>query len=175
MVKRKELKVTIEIAKEMGYSLLYPNIGLSDKKWDYYFRWKNDLVLYHEEERVFVELHVGIYYHKLLPRHREDILFKGLVKESIGGVSIDCMNRNNTFLYLAFHGGFHQYYRLFWLRDFAQALDKWDLDHGLILENAKRIGIERLLGLSLVLAKKFFENEIPLELRILSGERSKNC
>ncbi len=161
LVRQDDLERCILIAEEMGFSLLYPKGDFSEIRWNYYFKWKNDLVLYHEEERVFVELHVGVYYHKLLPRQHDEIFFRDLVKESIGAISMDCLNRNNTFLYLAFHGGFHQYFRLFWLRDFAEALQKWDLDHRLILKNAKEIGIERLLGLSLVLAEEFFNTEIP--------------
>lgn len=172
LVRKEEIELTIQIAKEMGYSLLYPNVGLSVRKWKYYFEWKNDVVLYHKKEGISVELHVGIFYHKLLPRRFENIFFRDLIKESIGGISIDSLNRNNTFLYLAFHGAYHQYSLLFWLRDFSDALQKWELDHTLILENARNIGIERMLGVSLILARKFFKIKIPQTYKTFLEEES---
>ena len=73
------------------------------------------------------------------------------------------MNKDNTFLYLTYHGAQHMYFRLFWLRDVAEALKRWKLDNSKILNNAYELGIVRLLGVSLELAREFFDVKIPEE------------
>lgn len=172
LIAKEELELAIQIASEMGFILKYPEKGFSEKRWSYYFKWKNDVVLFHESERIFIEFHVGIYYHKLLPEQLEFYLLRDLTEESIGGIPFDCMNRNSTFLYLVFHGGFHQYFLLFWLRDISEALLKWDLNHNLIMEYSREMGIDRLLGVSLFLAKRFFNTEIPEAYRLYLEEHS---
>jgi len=52
---------------------------------------------------------------------------------------------------------------LFWLRDVAEAMKQWELDHSKILSNAHILGIERILGVSLELAREFFDVKIPEE------------
>ena len=52
---------------------------------------------------------------------------------------------------------------MFWLRDLAEAIKRWDLDHSQILNNAKELGVERLLGVSLELAKEYFDVDVPEE------------
>ncbi len=73
----------------------------------------------------------GVYYHNLLKKDQERILWENLKEVRIGGSSVRCMNNNNTFIYLAFHGGLHQFFRLFWLRDIAVTLENWDIDSAL--------------------------------------------
>ena len=161
LVKREDVERVIEFAKGIGYELIHPNSNLSQKQWNYYFKYKKDVGLVNRDKGVFIELHIGVYYHELLKVSEEKLLWQDLSEEVIGGTPVKCMNKDNTFLYLTYHGGQHQYFRLFWLRDVAEAIRRWELDHQKILENAKSLGIERLLGVSLELAKEFFAVEIP--------------
>ena len=43
------------------------------------------------------------------------------------------------------------------------ALGKWDLDHKLIMEKAIALGVDRLLGMGLLLSKEIFGTELPVE------------
>ena len=79
----------------------------------------------------------------------------------MGQTMVPSMNRNNTFLYLTIHGGHHLYFRLFWLRDIAEGLLRWDLDHRSIISTAKELKVERLLMVSILLASSFFGIDIP--------------
>lgn len=163
MVRKTDVLKVIDSLDGIGFKQSHPNQDLSEKQWDYYFRWKKDIGLVNRELGVFLELHTGIYYNELLNHQKERLFFEDLTQETLGGVTVPCMNQDNTFLYLTYHGAQHMYFRLFWLRDVAEALKRWDLDHSKILSNAHELGIERLLGLSLELAKEFFKAEIPKE------------
>lgn len=161
LIVRNDLQKAINIACAMGFSLAYPKGELSSRKWKYYFKWKNDVGLIHKEKNIFIELHIGIYYHDLLKNNLQYLFLADKIEESLGGEKVKCLNRSNMFLYLTYHGGLHQYVLLFWLRDVSEAIIKWDLDHASILHKAKLIGIERLLGVSLILAQEIFQSDIP--------------
>jgi len=161
LIRSADIKNIIQIAERQGFELGYPDRKLSPRQWAYYFRYKKDIGLFNRQHNIFVELHLGVYYHRLFEQEGEKILWEDLVNDSVGSTAIRRMNNNNTFLYLTFHGGLHQYFRLFWLRDVAACLEKWDLDHQQIIEKARALGIERLIFVSVLLAQDYFKIELP--------------
>ena len=84
--------------------------------------------MYNRDQGSFLELHAAIDNHCMIRRSEENMLWDELTEQIIGGSKYLCMNEDNTFLYLTFHGGMHQFTRLFWLRDVAEALKRWSLD-----------------------------------------------
>jgi len=160
-IKREDVDEALNILKSLDYDLLSPAKELSKEQWNYYFRYKYDVGLIHREQGVVVELHSGVYYPGLFRVSREGNLWKEQEEVSMGTNIVNTMNKENTFLYLTLHGGHHLYFRLFWLRDVAEALRRWDLDHRNLIILAKELKVERLLFVSLMLVKAFFGVEIP--------------
>jgi len=163
LVRGEQIERIIEIPKDLGYTLTFPNPGFSSRRWNYYFRYKKEIGMHNKDQGIFLELHAGIDNHSLIRQSKEDFLWEGLSEQTVGGNQYLSMNEDNTFLYLTFHGGMHQFTRLFWLRDVAEALNRWSLDHQKILINARSLGIERMLGMGLVLAREYFNAGIPHE------------
>ncbi|MEN8158302.1 MAG: nucleotidyltransferase family protein [Bacteroidota bacterium] len=163
LIRGEEIIPIIEIAKGLGLTLRFPKQDLLSNQWSYYFRYKKDIGLFWKEHGVFVELHTGIDNYELLDDTEENPLWEALSEQKMGSTHFHVMNHGSSFLYMAFHGAFHQYFRLFWLRDVAEALNSWELDHQKILSDARSLGIERLLGVTLLLTKEYFGIKIPDE------------
>lgn len=163
VVRREQFLEIVMVLEGKDYKLAHPNDGLTLEQWDYYFKYKKDVALLNRENDVVIELHLGIFRQELIRKGTEIINWASLVEERIGSVQVKCLNLNISFLYLIYHGGQHQYFRLFWLNDIAEALGKWDLNHKWIMEKASDLGIDRLLGMGLLLSKEFFGTKIPLE------------
>ena len=163
LVRNEDTKRIIELAEREGFELKFPKAGLSERQWRYYRRYKKDIGLHNKEHRIFVELHYSFENYLGLSSSDMDLFIQHTEEVRIGELRFPSMNKHYTFLYLALHGGVHQYRRLFWLRDVAEALISWELDHQKILADAKAMGIERLLGISMELAKEIFSIEIPEE------------
>ncbi len=161
LVREVNIKRILKVAEGVGFSLKFPKADLTSKQWAYYFKYKKDIGLASREQGVFVELHTSIDNHELLNLKEEKRFWENLSSEKIGDTLFHCMNHESTFLYLAYHGGLHQYTRVFWLRDVAAALESWNLDHQKIQIDALKLGIGRLLGVSLELASEYFNAEIP--------------
>jgi hypothetical protein len=165
LIRDPDIQRIIRLAGEEGFELLYPKKGLSARQWRYYLKYKKDIGLVHRESGILVELHHGFENYLGLTSAHMDRFVRETETVRIGDLRFTTMNRHMTFLYLVMHGGVHQYRRLFWLRDVATALEKWELDHGSVLADARNMGIGRLLGISLMLAGELFGTGIPEEYR----------
>ena len=163
VVRREEFLKVLEVLDEMGYKMGHPKKSLNLGQWDYYFKYKKDVALINRGSDVVVELHVGIFRQELIRAPSETFIWDLLDEEQLGTVAVKCLNLNASFLYLIYHGGQHQYFRLFWLRDVALALESWTLDHNSILEKATILGIDRLMGMGLLLSQFYFGTNIPSE------------
>ncbi len=163
VVRREEFLKVLEVLDNMGYKMGHPKKSLNPGQWEYYFKYKKDVALINRGSDVVVELHVEIFRQELIRAPSETFIWDLLVDERLGTVAVKCLNLNATFLYLIYHGGQHQYFRLFWLKDVAVALERWTLDHNWILEKATNLGIDRLMGMGLQLSQLFFRSNIPSE------------
>lgn len=172
LVEPSELDRTIETLKQCGYTVSYPG-KLTAKQQGLYRRYRKDVGLYNRERKIFVELHYGIYVHELLKREVEKELIHSTGSMQAQNTSITVLDRETTFIYLMYHGCLHQYFRLFWLRDVAECLDRWELDHGRVLQLALRLGFGRILAVSLLLAGQYFPVNIPAVYRPLLSVQAK--
>ena len=161
LVRPRDIWRSVEALGKLGFSVYYPNADLSEEQWKYYFTYKKEIGLTHRTQRTSIELHTGIYTHQLLRKSDESILLGESIEIPIYDTAVKTFNHENNFLYLAYHGASHLYKRLFWLRDVAKALEIWELDHKSIYEKALDLGIERLLGVSLLLCQEFCGSQIP--------------
>ncbi|MCK4881111.1 MAG: nucleotidyltransferase family protein, partial [Bacteroidales bacterium] len=161
LVRGVESQQVIKIVEKLGFSLKFPRPGISARQWKYYTRHKKHFGLYNGEQGVMLELHTSIENHVVLKPDDVSLFLKETEMVEVGGTSFRCMNKAYTFLYLTLHGGVHQYRRLFWLRDVAEALEQWEIDHRNVLAISQKMRIEHILGVSLLLSKAFFNTEIP--------------
>lgn len=165
LVDRSVMWESVDVLRSLGFRILYPREQLTQEQWNYYFKYKKEIGLVHKTQKSYIELHVGVYIHELLKKSEESVLLEDLVEEVIYDARIKTLNKENTFLYIAYHGAYHLYNRLFWLRDVAEAIKRWKLDHAVILEKARRLGIDRLLGVSILLAEEYAGSAIPAAYR----------
>jgi hypothetical protein len=163
VVRKNQFHEVVNVLKGMGYKMAHPDKVLDLEQWDFYFKYKKDVALINRESNLIVELHVEIFRQELMKESAEAFAWHGLVEDRIGTVPVKSLNLNTTFLYLIYHGGQHLYFRLFWLKDISIALGSWDLDHNLILEKAINLGVDRLLGMGLLLSHEYFGTYIPSE------------
>jgi len=150
----------VEVLKEAGYTSYIPSGELQERQWRYYFRHQYDVALKGPNPGSIIELHSGIAYPGFL-NSEVTSLVEDLQEYELPGIRILSMTRESTFLYLVIHGAHHLYFRLFWLRDLAEALQRWELDHQVIYENARLMGIERMVAVSLKLVDSYFGVEVP--------------
>jgi hypothetical protein len=91
---------------------------------------------------------------------------------TIGGNQLMTLSPEDLLLVLCLHGFTHFWERLGWICDVASLIDqKKDIDWQLVLANANRLGMRRILLLGLVLATDLLNATMPLEIRkVVSGD-----
>jgi len=152
----------LELLQKLGYVLKFPEKELTARQWRIYLRHQYDVGLVHREQGIMLELHTRIVYPGLLGGLENLITDKQETIEIVGR-PVRSMSKEGTFLYLAIHGTHHLFFRLFWLLDLAEALNRWELDHASILGTVRQMGIERMVGVGIKLAGYYFDVNIPAE------------
>src|SRR5258706_4941231 len=85
---------------------------------------------------------------------------------AIGGNQLMTLSPEDLLLVLCLHGFTHFWERLGWICDVASLMDQEkDIDWQLVLANANRLGMRRILLLGLVLATDLLDATMPLEIR----------
>jgi hypothetical protein len=171
LIDRADMERTARVLTDCGYNQSHPR-SLTPRQERIYTRYKKDVGFYNREQQLFIELHYGIYVHKLLRRADEPAIRDATETVELHNEEIVVFERATTFIYLVYHGCLHQFFRLFWLRDVAEALQKWELDHAAILEKMRTLGLERMAGIALLLAERWFAVQIPEPYRKVISEDS---
>jgi hypothetical protein len=93
-------------------------------------------------------------------------LWNHLEPVTIGGKQLMTFSSEDSLLVLCLHGFTHLWERLGWICDVASLIDRQEnLDWHLLLENANRLGMRRILLLGLVLAADLLDASVPIKVR----------
>jgi len=89
-------------------------------------------------------------------------LFERAVKVTLGGRSVKTPSPEDLLLVLSVHAAKHVWGRLILLRDIAQILKLENLNWDWVQSRARELGIERILGVTFLLANRFLGAGIPV-------------
>ena len=160
----------METLRRAGYTRVYPE-QLSKRQWRTYAAYKKDAGLRHRERGIFLELHYGIHYHRMLEKRHAWWFFQGPGHILIRGMKVPVMQPEALFIYLVFHGAQHRFSRLFWLRDVDACLRNRPPDPEKVMEMIRKTRLHRLLGVTMALTEKYFHTPVPGLFRPCMQER----
>jgi hypothetical protein len=92
-----------------------------------------------------------------------DALFSRSIQLNLDGVFLRTMGHEDLLLVLCVHAAKHEWAQLGMLRDIA-ALANFDLDWSWIIAEARRLGILKILQVSLVALSELFDTSLPTQL-----------
>jgi hypothetical protein len=162
LVNEDDLQKALKALQASGYKRKFPKKELTGKQWNTYLKHQYDVGLIHNEHGTLLELHTRISYPALLGG-MEQLITSEQISIDLAGRPVPCLSSEAAFLYLAVHGAHHLFFRLFWLRDLKEALNRWDLDHARVISLAEQMDIERILGIGLTLAAYFTGMKPPAD------------
>lgn len=90
-----------------------------------------------------------------------DGLFERAVSVTFAGRTVKTPSPEDLVLILSMHAAKHVWGRIIWLCDISQILKRADLNWGWILSQARSLGIERILHITLLLADRLLGSAIP--------------
>ena len=159
LIGEKDIDKVLKLFSTLGYRIVRKE---RDKPEQYFRRIKKNYSLIHPGKRILVELHWGLFSNRFFyPEQRS--LFEATGFQLLNQTPVRIMNRENTFLYLCMHGIYHEYFRLFWLRDIAEILKHWKPDYGKIVSKTESEGMLRIVASSAILAGEVFNITTPFD------------
>lgn len=88
-------------------------------------------------------------------------LFDRAVNATLAGRTVKMPSPEDLLLILSVHAAKHVWGRLIWLRDIAQILQRDNLNWDRIQPQARHLGVERILHITLLLLDRFFGTRLP--------------
>ena len=162
MVTGRELPDAAAALQEMGYSCALTEAFRERQALDSFTRFAHHIVFFRPKCETMIELHVRPFRNQhLLPLSTLETEPRETTAPG-GAAHFRVPTWRWNFVYLALHGYVHRWERAKWLVDIPPVLDllsgaDWQWIHQL----ARRLAIERALGIALVLSRDFLEAEIP--------------
>ena len=150
------------VLQELGYA---PKLQLSCRQEEEFLRSGYEYVFGLGLERNLVEVQWQI-----VPRFYSigfdmEALFARAIDLDYGGLRLPTLGREDQMLVACIHAAKHEWAQLGMVRDIA-TLSCFDLDWNWIIAEARRLGIVRMLALSMALAKNLFSFDSPLPLEL---------
>ena len=137
LIKPNSLNKTLQLLQEKGYE--YPDFTWpeSKKKQKITLHFLNQVEMVHKQTGVMLEIHWKLF----STRITDQKILGSLIKENIetvefGGVELHRFSNEFELFYLIAHGGVHAWFRLKWLVDIHEMLERksfaWDQFHSII-------------------------------------------
>ena len=119
---------------------------------------------------------------RILPRFYSvdfdvDGLFDRAVPCTLGGAALRTLCAEDLILVLCVHAAKHAWQQLSWLCDIAELARSQQIDWNAVQEQAKHLGIQRIVAVSFFLAHKLLQTPLPdvLQPQVQKGAPSKLC
>lgn len=157
LIQEKDIDLFMDVLYKMGYQLIGSEKNRPEKA---FRKIKKNYTLIHPETRLIIEIHWDLFSNPWFYTHQHSF-FENPDTEKLNGTRITTLNKENNFLYLCMHGIYHEFFRLFWLRDIAEILKKWDLDWDEIKKRADKEGIDRIIASACLLAGEIYNFKTP--------------
>lgn len=159
LIRENDIDLFMDFFHGLGYRLVKAEKDRPERS---FRRIKKNYTLIHSETRLIVELHWDLFSNPYFYTYQSTFC-ENPDSEKLNGTLITTLNRENNFLYLCMHGIYHEFFRLFWLRDVAHMVRNNKLDWNGILNRARKEGIDRIILAAVILAREVYKFETPYE------------
>jgi hypothetical protein len=158
LIRQKDLPRVREELGRIGYK---PNLQLSDIEERAYLKSGYECAFDGSAGRNLVEVQWAIQPRFYSVDYDMDDLFARAVTASVAGRRVKVPSAEDLFLILSVHAAKHVWERLIWLCDLVRIMNIPTLDWNWIASEANRIGVARILHVSLLLAERTLNAPIP--------------
>jgi len=149
LVDPRKIKEAERLLEKHGYQKISPSFSLSPKQSRYNLSRTAEVVFTNPGRNVLIELHWRLFNNRYLMNVSFNELYDNSVLVTAGGKAVKTLGEMHKVLYLACHGSYHHWIRLFWLRDFAELLhDKKDDFFEKVISLADKKGLSRVFARS---------------------------
>ena len=154
-----------------GFTRIVPDFSLPPRQLSYFIKNGHHFVYAHPVKKCVIELHWRLFGNSVLFPISFSMLWQQKRSIRMGTQDIFTLGREHTFLMLSVHGSKHSWNRLFWLNDIARMMHAGAItDWPGFTSQVKKMGIERMVAESVILAHCILGTPLPEPVACLAAE-----
>lgn len=163
LIKKENLKDVLQLLEEAHYN---PEIILQQETREVFFNAVNVLGFHHASSHTRIEVHWELLSKNYAIEWDTSLLWKASQTVSINNHSFNTLTKEHTLLYLCLHGSKHLFERLLWVCDIDRILrTQQNIQWVKVQQEAKSLGIMRMLFIGLSLSHTLFQTPLPTEIK----------
>lgn len=160
LVEKEDVEKAKQIIEELGFDCIYPKLQLSAKQQKANYSISHHYHFKHPAQITQVELHWNITNPKSFYGVETKDIIQNCRKIKISNYSLPYISKIDNLVYQAAHGSIHQWYRLFWLKDFSVILSNTSAQYlEKAYEKSKQLHLERSFMQACYLSSLLFNTD----------------
>ncbi len=162
LVNWENIQLCERILKDFNCLRIQPSFTLSPKQTEVHHNIIHHYTYINKKNNTIIELHWRLLSPKTLMPVNTATIIEHSVKMKWEKRTFSIPNDVDQLIYLAAHGAKHQWYRLYWLKDFAEALHIFpEPQYKILIYKAKEYGLINPLIQGILLSNILFDYELP--------------
>ncbi|MDZ7717569.1 MAG: nucleotidyltransferase family protein [Balneolaceae bacterium] len=163
LVEPHEVNKTFNLLHKEGYSFPGFKWPGSKKRQEIALHFLNQIEMVHEKSGVMIEIHWKLFSTRITQQKTLDHLMQENIETvEFGGVELNRFSNEFELFYLIVHGGIHAWFRLKWLVDIREMLNRktidWESFHHIISD----CNAQRLTGICNAMLREYFPDGTQL-------------
>ena len=162
LVEQKNVEKAKTIIEDLGFDCIYPAFQLTTKQQKVNYKLSHHYHFIHPVQATQVELHWNITNPKSFYNKKTKDIIANSREIKVSNYSLPYLSKIDNIVYQASHGSIHQWYRLFWLKDFSVLISNTSPeDIKKAYELSKKLNLSKSFIQACLLSNLIYKVEIP--------------
>ena len=162
LVDKADVEKAKDLIEELDFICIYPKIKLTKRQQKINYSISHHYHFKHPTQDAHIELHWSITNPKSFYGKDSGDILSTSRKLKVSNFDLPYISEVDNLAYLAAHGSIHQFYRLFWLKDFSEILSISDEKEIIkAWELSKKLKLKKCFIQAVALANIIYFSEIP--------------
>ena len=162
LVEKKDAEKAKELLEELGFTCIYPKIKLSEKQKEINYSISHHYQFVHPIQPIHIELHWNITNPQSYFGIESQDIISNSIDMKVSNYELPYISKIENIVFQASHGAIHQWYRLFWLKDFSKLLtitNSEDLKKA--FELSKKLKLQNCFMQACLLSNLLYKTDVP--------------
>jgi len=162
LVKKQDAEKAKDLLEELGFSCVYPKIKLTEKQKEINYSISHHYQFVHPVQPIHIELHWNITNPKSFFGVESHDVISNSINLKVSNYELPYISKIENIVFQAAHGSIHQWYRLFWIKDFSKLLAKVNSDDlRKAYELSQKLKLQNCFVQACILSNLLYKTDVP--------------
>jgi len=162
LVEKQNAEKAKSLLEELGFTCIYPKIKLTEKQKKVNYSISHHYQFTHPIQPIHIELHWNITNPKSYFSIASHDIISNSINIKVSNFELPYISKIENIVFQAAHGSIHQWYRLFWIKDFSKLLTMTNPeDLRKAFELSKKLKLQNCFVQACLLSNLLYKCDIP--------------